>query len=119
MSSTAHQLLQRIRKAGGEVRLGPDGKLQHRNVPQPLKRKLARNYYLIQTWLAEQRASVAWEASGKNPEWWRSYSPALGGTYVSRAANPGTPPNCELNGADPFDALKELVRKRKNQGEQR
>jgi hypothetical protein len=128
MSLVAFKLLERIRKAGGEVRLSRDGKLQCRNVPPVLKQRLARNHLRVQTWLAEEHASKAWVASGRDPNWWRHYHSPLGNVYITPACtcskypfahihgDPGPEPNFQLNGADPFDAMKDNENKSDGSG---
>lgn len=77
-------------------------------------------------WLREERASRAWEASGRNPAWWRDYPYAtepFGPTCTCRAYpyphihnSPGPPVNCDLEGEDVFDVMKQLVKGQKKVG---
>jgi hypothetical protein len=119
---TAHQILERIRKAGGEVRLGPEGRLQCRRVPPRLEQLLSRNYYRVQTWLAEGLASRAWEASGKDPGWHKNYkSPLLPITVnvpctcsafgFPHYHEPGSQPTYKCKaGEDAFDVLRRIIK---------
>jgi hypothetical protein len=70
---TSYELIQRLRRQGGDIRLGPEGKLQTKNCPKNLKRAISRSKPRLIAWLREERASKAWEASGRNPSWWRDY----------------------------------------------
>jgi hypothetical protein len=75
------KLLAKIRSWGGDVRLDPedDGRIQMRRGRAPLnrwkvsKRTLVTNKYLVVATLKEERASRAWEGSGRSLGWWRTY----------------------------------------------
>jgi hypothetical protein len=77
----AADLLSRIRAQAGDVRLHPDddSRLQfRRGRVRPVqwkiwKETLVREKYLVAAVLREERASHAWEVSGRDLAWWRTY----------------------------------------------
>ncbi len=70
---TATELLNRIRDAGGKVEINSKGKVAACGVPTELKGLLRRYGGAVKAVLREERAARAWEASGHDPGWWRTY----------------------------------------------
>ena len=62
----------RIERAGGSLKLRPDGTIACRDVPPGCLADLRANEYLVRAILRERLASRLWELSGKDPNWWRS-----------------------------------------------
>jgi hypothetical protein len=123
---TSHELLQRLRRQGGDIRLGPEGQLQTRKCPKDLKRAISRSKPKLIAWLREQRASREWEASSRNPEWWRNYpysTEPFGPTCSCRLCayphihnDSGPAVNSDLEGEDIFDVLQQLANARTKLG---
>jgi hypothetical protein len=123
---TTYELIQRLCRQGGEIRLGPQGQLQVRNCPEKLKRTISRAKVTLIAWLGEERASREWEASGRNPGWWRDYpysTEPFGPTCSCRLyAYPhihndsGPAVNSDLEGEDIFDVLQQLANARTKLG---
>jgi hypothetical protein len=73
------ELLSRLRAHGGAIRLAPRGGFEVRRgrMSQPaweaLKKCLAEHRTRVLAELREERAARYWEASGKNPFWYRTY----------------------------------------------
>jgi len=66
----ASTIVRRIRR-NGDIRLGPGDKIQTRKCSENLRELVRQSEYLVGAWLREERACKKWEASGRNPEWWR------------------------------------------------
>lgn len=117
---TSYNLIQLIRRRGGDIRLGSNGQIQIRNCPEKLKPAIQKHKLFVVAWLKEERASKYWEASGKDPQWWRSYpfshelvSPCCTcPTYAFPHIHSdyGPPVNCTLAGEDAFASLRKLVK---------
>ena len=124
MSITA--LLLRLRANGGDVRLGPDDCLQVRRGSikpaawQVWKKRLKQDTAGVIAVLHEERATRYWEASGRDPQWWRTYPYARTAVAPSCRCDalpfshvhldPGPAPNLELlPGEDVWQRLKLLI----------
>ena len=67
----ASSIVRKIRRTG-DIRLGPGDKIQTKKCPAELRELARKNEYLVRAWLREEIASKKWEASGRNPDWWRT-----------------------------------------------
>jgi hypothetical protein len=75
---TTAQLVQLVRKHGGDIRLHPcTGGLQVRGLKARLRDRILRECqtqsFRLRAFLAEEHAAQYWEACGKDPEWWKTY----------------------------------------------
>lgn len=66
----ASQLLAEIEKAGGRFVINGRN-VYSENVPKKHRAALARQGYLVSCLILERQASQRWEASGRDPRWWR------------------------------------------------
>jgi|GEM_PF-1388069 hypothetical protein len=125
---TMTQLRARIRAKGGDVRLHPDcdDRMQMMRGDITVKqwqiwrRTLAKNKAGVLAILREERASRAWEASEKDPSWWKAYPFATNEVlpactcstlpYAHNHESPGPRRNVKLDpGESVWDALKTVI----------
>jgi hypothetical protein len=67
----ASAIVSKIRRTG-DIRLGPGDRIQTKKCSPDLRELVRQSECLVGAWLREERASKKWEASGRNPEWWRT-----------------------------------------------
>ena len=77
MNFPVTRLVARVRRHGGQLRIA-NGELQVRfgkpnKAAAALKRLLAKNAYGVMAILREEAAGRAYEVSGKDRNWWRTY----------------------------------------------
>jgi hypothetical protein len=65
------EVIAMIRKAGGDVWLGENGRLMTKGVSGDLLLRLEESEYLVRAILREEIATLRWESSGHDPDWWR------------------------------------------------
>lgn len=121
---TSYELIRSLRRQGGDIRLGTEGQLEVRDCPEKLKPAISRAKPRLTAWLRDLRASKEWEASGRNPDWWRDYpysTEPFGPTCTCREypyhhihSDSGPPVNCDLEGEDVFDLMRKLARPEKS-----
>jgi len=68
---TVSELVARIRRHGGRVWLDRQGRLRAIGVTDARVAALRESRYLVVALLREEIASLRWEHSGKDPDWWR------------------------------------------------
>jgi hypothetical protein len=69
----ASELLAKIESSGGRLALIAGDQLECNDVPEELLAELREQKYLVMALLKERRACEAYEASGRNPGWYREY----------------------------------------------
>lgn len=85
----ASELLVRIEKAGGKFEI--KGRCVYPlDIPGKYQAALARQGYLVSCLVLERQAAQRWEASGRDPKWWRG-------------------PQLVVRPRDAFEALKQLL----------
>ena len=77
---TTNKLVERIEALGGKFLvegrqvsiLWPESPSPREQIDfQKLDRIARQNHYCLTAWILEREASRSWEASGRNPRWWR------------------------------------------------
>jgi|SRR5215469_5627861 len=103
---TASTIIRRIRRKG-DIRLAADGHtIEVKECSDHLRKLAKQEEYCVRAWLREERTGTR----SPSTDW---YPACTCSAYEAphNHRDPGPPANFQLNGADPFDALKELVRK--------
>ena len=103
----ASELIRKLRRRGGDIGIGPDGSLLVHACPEALEQAMRQQEHLVMAILREERASRYATAHGRF--WYRSYpfSETVWGVVIHD--DPGPSVNCDLEGEDVFDVLKQLV----------
>jgi len=122
---SASKLIAKIRRSGGDIRIGHEGQIQFKNCSPRLKELVRRERYCVLAFLREERATKAWEASGRDPNWWRAYCPTYAIPVASACTcsefsfphvhkDTGPAPNWRREG-DVFEEIKNLMKQSKKE----